>query len=517
MQSELLKNVSLKTKFTLVPVIASVFLLILIVAFLALARQEKHLLEHIETQTLTKIDKLLSLKHKLSQNHGEIFSMLVSSTNRWDEEQIYVQGKPRLYAIQEIEDHLDKVTSNYQLTDDEKRRLAILRKRLAEYKAEAISAIEMASVDLSLANNFMIRANSKYLTATNNFLALLESSKSNTLGFITKSREDFVKKTLYIVVITLIGMTLLMVISFRTSRALSEQIKEQIVLMNRLSAGQTTVEVPVSDRADEIGDLARGVAAFKTSLVEQASAKEQAEQANVAKSMFLANMSHELRTPIHGILSFAKFGLKNTAKSEFEKLHKYFATIHDSGSVLLRLVNDLLDLAKLEAGKVTLEIRDANFHSLLSKVVDEFRSLTLEKSITITEPEDVGTKIRVDPTRTMQVLRNLIGNSVKFSPSGTSIEISAASHNGFLQISVADEGPGIPEAEIEAIFDKFVQSSKTSTGAGGTGLGLPICREIVAAHGGRIWAENRPAKGSAFVFEVPLAIDISTETISQAA
>lgn len=517
MNAEFFKNASLKTKFTLVPVVASVFLLILIVVFVGLAQQEKQLLEHIEQQTLTKIDRMLSLKHKLSQNHGEIFSMLVSSTNRWDEEQIYVQGKPRLYAIQGVEDSLDKVASNYQLTNDEKRRLEILKKRLSEYKAEAISAIEMASVDLSLANKYMIRANSKYLTATNNFLALLESSKSNTLGFITKSREDFVKKTLYVVIITLIGMGLLMVISFRTSRALSERIREQVVLMDRLSAGQTSVDVPVPDRADEIGDLARGVAAFKTSLVEQASAKEQAEKANLAKSMFLANMSHELRTPIHGILSFSKFGLKNAAKGELEKLQRYFLTIHDSGTVLLRLVNDLLDLAKLEAGKVTLDIRDANFQSLASKVIDEFRSLTMEKNITIIEPEDLGTKIRVDPTRTMQVIRNLLGNSVKFSPAGTSVKIEAQSRDGFLQVSVADEGPGIPESELETIFDKFVQSSKTSTGAGGTGLGLPICREIVSAHGGRIWAENRPGRGAVFFFEVPLAVDVGTEVISQAA
>ena len=110
------------------------------------------------------------------------------------------------------------------------------------------------------------------------------------------------------------------------------------------------MNVPIPDRGDEIADLARGVAAFKSSLIEQASAKELAEKANIAKSMFLANMS-KLRTPIHGILSFAKFGLKNFAKPDPEKLRKYFSTIHDSGTVLLRLVNDLLDLAKLEAAK----------------------------------------------------------------------------------------------------------------------------------------------------------------------
>src|SRR4030095_7714107 len=107
------------TKFALVPIIASGFLLVLLLIFLGLANQEKTLLEHIEQQTLTKLDKLLALEHKLSQNHGEIFAMLASSTNRWDEEQIYVQGKPRLYIIHEIEVQLDNVQARYTLNDTE--------------------------------------------------------------------------------------------------------------------------------------------------------------------------------------------------------------------------------------------------------------------------------------------------------------------------------------------------------------------------------------------------------------
>jgi signal transduction histidine kinase len=313
-------------------------------------------------------------------------------------------------------------------------------------------------------------------------------------------------------------MGFLMFVSFRTSNTLSQQIKDQIALMNRLASGEVNVAVPIPDRGDEISDLARGVAAFKKSLAEQASAKELAEKANVAKSMFLANMSHELRTPIHGILSFAKFGLKNFAKPDPEKLQKYFATIHDSGVVLLRLVNDLLDLAKLESGKVILDMREVDFNMLASKVIDEFSSMTLEKPITIVAPPiDSSIKLRVDPTRIMQVIRNLLSNAVKFAPPNSAIEIAGYQRNNFLVISVSDEGPGIPENEIEAIFDKFVQSSKTRTGAGGTGLGLPICREILAAHGGTIRAENRGPKGAVFTFEIPLAIDIAAEAINQAA
>jgi signal transduction histidine kinase len=118
---------------------------------------------------------------------------------------------------------------------------------------------------------------------------------------------------------------------------------------------------------------------------------------------------------------------------------------------------------------------------------------------------DCEGKICLDPTRIMQVVRNLLGNALKFSPQGASVEINARRQGGSLIVSVSDEGPGIPENEVESIFDKFIQSSKTSTGAGGTGLGLAICREIVAGHGGRIWAENKAGIGAVFFFTIPLA------------
>jgi signal transduction histidine kinase len=502
-----LKNASLKTKLTLLPAIASIFLLVLVLVFWQVMSQEKTLLERIEQQTLAKNDKLFYLKHKLSRVHGEIFSLLASSSSRWDEERIYVEGKPRLYAIHDLEDEVEKIPMLYQLSENERGRLELLQKRIAEYKSQAISAIEMASVDLSLANKYMIQANGKYMNASDNFLALLESSKSDILSYITQSRQDFMKKTVFVFVITLMGMCFLMFISIRTSNSLSQQIKDQIALMSRLSAGQIDIEVPIPDRRDEIADLARGVAAFKKSLVAQETAKELAEKANLAKSMFLANMSHELRTPIHGILSFAKFGLKNVAKAEREKLNRYFATIHDSGSILLRLVNDVLDLAKLEAGKMTMDMREIDITPLIAKVLDEFDSMTMEKNITIKPAASDGeTQIHGDSVRMMQVVRNLLSNAVKFSPAGGSVEISTRRQAGSLVVSVSDEGPGIPDAEIEVIFDKFVQSSKTSTGAGGTGLGLAICREILVAHGGRIWAENKVNGGAVFSFEVPLAM-----------
>ena len=238
------------------------------------------------------------------------------------------------------------------------------------------------------------------------------------------------------------------------------------------------------------------------SLVE---AKERAEAANVAKSEFLANMSHELRTPLHGILSFAGFGIKRRGNLTTEKVADYFTKIEQSGRVLLALLNDVLDLAKLEAGKMTFSFQPADLNVLLATVIDEFSSLTSERHVTIeyAVPE-FDTVVILDPVRVMQVLRNLLSNAVKFSREYSTITIRAERSGDTLKVHVSDQGMGVPEAELDAIFDKFVQSSKTRSGAGGTGLGLAICREIITAHQGTISAQNRAEGGAQFTFELPL-------------
>jgi PAS domain S-box-containing protein len=235
-------------------------------------------------------------------------------------------------------------------------------------------------------------------------------------------------------------------------------------------------------------------------------AKEAAEAANQIKSEFLANMSHELRTPLHGILSFAGFGLLKAATAPPEKLRDYFQHIEQSGQTLLSLLNDLLDLAKLEAGRMTFEWQPTDLRLLVERVADEFSSLTSERHLTIVcHTPDVPTEVTVDPEKMMQVLRNLVSNAAKFSPPGSMIDLRLEWREQSLVVTIADQGVGIAEEDLETIFDKFVQSGRTKTGAGGTGLGLAICREIITAHHGRVWAQNRPEGGAVLTVELPLA------------
>ena len=247
-------------------------------------------------------------------------------------------------------------------------------------------------------------------------------------------------------------------------------------------------------------------------------AKNAAEQAYRAKSEFLANMSHELRTPLHAILAFARLGKDRTRAQADEKTQRYFSRIVDAGERLLSLVSNLLDLSKIEAGKLLVDPQPGDLVKMLHDVVAEFEALAEERKLQWSLPSaTTHAPARVDVVRFSQVLRNVLANAMKFSPDGGVIRIlieEAATTLGrgaddlaapvaAWRIAVIDEGIGIPDDELETVFDSFVQSSKTRDGAGGTGLGLTICREIVAAHRGSISARNRPEGGAVFEIMVP--------------
>jgi signal transduction histidine kinase len=280
--------------------------------------------------------------------------------------------------------------------------------------------------------------------------------------------------------------------------------------------GNLDVAVP-SDGNDELAEMGKAVETFKANALklrdleaERTRNFDRANQALKAKSEFLANMSHELRTPMHAILSYAKLGSTSaaTAASDASELGTYFKNIVTAGQRLLGLLNNLLDLAKLESGKTPFSMAPCDFSSILEEALLEMKPLLQEKSLTATPHiKATNTKLECDKQCMVRVMVNLLANSVKYSPNGSNIDITLCEtglpdSEDALCCSVADCGKGIPEDELVSVFDKFVQSSRSKTGAGGIGLGLAICREIVEAHGGRIWAENRKPSGVEISFMV---------------
>lgn len=254
-------------------------------------------------------------------------------------------------------------------------------------------------------------------------------------------------------------------------------------------------------------------------------AKNVAERANESKSEFLANMSHELRTPIHTILSFAEMGVKKSDKLDREKIAQYFRNIHQGGERQLHLLNDLLDLSKLEAHTTTYDFSEHDICHVIQEQLAQHELLLQKKQLRLDlRSAPLVTRLSFDRVRIEQVVRNLLSNAIKFSEPGKAITIRLIlgelrqQHDAIpsVTLKISDEGPGIPQDELESIFDKFVQSSKTRTGAGGTGLGLAICQAIITAHGGEIWAENNKTGGATFCFTLPILHVGSTAADSKA-
>jgi signal transduction histidine kinase len=222
------------------------------------------------------------------------------------------------------------------------------------------------------------------------------------------------------------------------------------------------------------------------------------------KSEFLANMSHELRTPLNAIIGFSQVLREEMFGEVNEKQAEYLDDIISSGNHLLSLINDILDLTKVEAGQIALEVRPFSLREALERGVVMVRERATDDGVQvelIADPEvDV---VEGDERRIKQVIFNLLSNAVKFTPAGGAVDVSASRVNGEVRISVADTGSGIAPEDHQRIFEEFQQTGAGLEQREGTGLGLALSKRLVELHGGRIWLESELGKGSTFVFTLP--------------
>lgn len=263
---------------------------------------------------------------------------------------------------------------------------------------------------------------------------------------------------------------------------------------NELKEYNISLEKEVNSRTRELHQ----------SLESAEKAKKMAVQANNFKTKFLGNISHELRTPMQGIIGFSKLGLSNGGHLSKQKIVEYFDNIYVSSKRLMGLLNNILDLSKLESGKMDYQFREVALSPLVTSVLKEFSAIINEKKIIVNFTQyELAKKNLMDTEKITQVLRNLISNAIKFSKYGGELKLQIGEQQNYLTFSITDNGIGIYENELKSVFNKFIQSSKTRTNAGGTGLGLAICKEIILGHQGSIWAENNPEGGSIFKFKIP--------------
>jgi signal transduction histidine kinase len=229
------------------------------------------------------------------------------------------------------------------------------------------------------------------------------------------------------------------------------------------------------------------------------------EAASRHKSEFLANMSHELRTPLNAVIGFSEVLSERMFGELNEKQDEYLKDIHASGQHLLSLINDILDLSKIEAGRMELEVTEFDLPMAIDNALTLVRERAARRGIALhtTLDERLG-RVQADERKVRQVLLNLLSNAIKFTPEGGRIDLGAKPLNGSIEVSVSDTGIGIAPEDQEAVFEEFRQVGTADKKVEGTGLGLALSRKFIELHGGKIWVKSEAGAGSTFTFTVPV-------------
>ena len=231
----------------------------------------------------------------------------------------------------------------------------------------------------------------------------------------------------------------------------------------------------------------------------------QLEVASQHKSEFLANMSHELRTPLNAIIGFSEVLTDRMFGELNEKQEEYLKDIYASGTHLLSLINDILDLSKIEAGRMELELTEFDLPAAIENALMLVRERAGRRSLTLqTNIDDRLGQIQADERKVRQVVLNLLSNAIKFTPEGGRIDVGAVPKDGFVEVSVSDTGIGIDPEDQEKVFEEFRQVGTAAKKIEGTGLGLTLCRKFVELHGGKIWVKSQLGQGSTFTFTIPV-------------
>jgi signal transduction histidine kinase len=329
---------------------------------------------------------------------------------------------------------------------------------------------------------------------------LAHGTKARADDLIARNADSYEGSRDLFIGVAAAALVLALVLGFALSWSLVGPIQGIGARLAAISSGDFTGHVEVVNR-DELGALAANVNRMNDEL---SRLYAELEATSRHKSEFLANMSHELRTPLNAILGFAQVLRERMFGDVNEKQEEYLDDILSSGHHLLSLINDVLDLSKVEAGQVELVMAPFSLREALERgvVVVRERASTDEVSVALAADPDADI-VEGDERRIQQVIFNLLSNAVKFTPTGGAIDVSTARVNGEVRVSVSDTGPGIAPEDHERLFDEFQQADAGIEQREGTGLGLALSKRLVELHGGRIWVESELGRGSTFVFTLP--------------
>ena len=336
---------------------------------------------------------------------------------------------------------------------------------------------------------------------------LVNQAEADMVASVDASHEAYIAARRNVITFAVGAVGLALVLGFAISWSLIGAVKEIDARLEQIAAGDFSRRVDVPNR-DELGTLALNLNRTNEQLGRLYS---ELETASRHKSQFLANMSHELRTPLNAIIGYTELVLDGIYGPPPEPIREVLQRVEHSGRHLLGLINDVLDLSKIEAGQLTLSLSDYSMQDVVRTVFTAMEPLAAEKrlALTVSAPDDLPPG-RGDERRITQILINLVGNAIKFTETGE-VHIAVSVEDGSFVTAVTDTGPGIAPEHHERIFQEFQQIDGTSTRRqGGTGLGLAIARRIVALHGGRIDVDSDVGKGATFKVTLPIRAEART-------
>jgi signal transduction histidine kinase len=358
----------------------------------------------------------------------------------------------------------------------------------------------VAMISVSSAGSRTLHARAEGLSVDLEVAArsLAEAASGKTNALIAQNRNAYSSSRDLFVGVAGGSVALALLLGFVLSWSLIGPIRRTEARLAEISAGDFSKHIEVPNR-DELGALAANLNRMNDQL---RSLYGQLETVSRHKSEFLANMSHELRTPLNAIIGFSELLQQRLVGDLNEQQLGYVDDVVDAGRHLLSLINDVLDLSKVEAGKMELDLADVALRPTLESGVTMNAERAAKAGIVLglsLEPDEIT--IRADERKVRQVVFNLLSNAVKFTPPEGRIDVSARLMNGVVEVAVSDSGPGIAAEDQELIFEEFRQAR---TDDDGTGLGLSLSRRFIELHGGRLWVESAPGKGSTFRFTLPV-------------
>jgi signal transduction histidine kinase len=347
-----------------------------------------------------------------------------------------------------------------------------------------------------------LRTRAERLAVDLNQLAteLANATTAKTDDLIAQNARAYAGSRILFIGVAVGAIVLALLLGFVLSWSLIGPIQRIDARLAAIASGDFSTHVDVTNR-DELGALGTNVNRMNDELRRLYGELETASQ---HKSEFLANMSHELRTPLNAIIGFSQVLRERMVGDVNGKQAEYLDDIISSGNHLLSLINDVLDLSKVEAGQIDLEVTPFLLRDALERGVSMVKERATKYGVGLTLEGDpnVGV-VEADERRIRQVVFNLLSNAVKFTPEGGSVIVSSARMNGEVQVSVSDTGPGIAAEDRTRIFEEFQQTDVGVRQLEGTGLGLAVSKRLIELHGGRIWVESELGKGSMFTFALP--------------